>query len=796
MNPTIENQNTEDRGIEMITRIPSADSEETLTQTDKVQKSLDAMDKVIAGLKNKNTEFLSNPPTLAGDEDNVNIIRKKFLSKEFPEFEKTLAKRKLVTNDVIGAILDVKVKDLREEISDSENGIDMDISEIQTKLDKLGEDLASFTKYLDSSSVAIEDESKRSKGNKGLMSSLKASFQGSEHGSNVIRRSFLQSLATTAVSAITQLIVMPVKTVIYNKNTNQLLATDADALINAYLPEQKKITNSTTDANKNMRELVDNVTNYINTTNASNSSDLLTNIVDLGNNMTNSPTNSPTNDPVSAISTIAELCAYTVDYVENLKPTPTNREELELKMTDALKDKIVEIGDKRSLPHSFIETLKNCVNLSEEITNVSKPDSSYYNTEGMDALQIISTDAIIGFFKGAVIPYFDSKFENKKDNETSESATNFEKFKIEVIASVKNQAMGTAMVMTMITGIKAAIKLTNNEEFTKDFGSGFGKDMAFNTVIVMANAAIDGYRKSYKSELSEKDNQALKANLRLILARFVPQLLKTGLSRGKEWPATLAMVAIDTATVLASGWFKEALGAKFQASAKDPEGFLNSNIGRSNVYEKEVLKIASSRTENTAEGVQEPLKEFITAIKKVNNPKEKNSKRRSKRQKAPRDPEGSTEYVENSLGNLGQGLNASPEVNNNLNTEGQSSLIANSNDLVAFTNPTNRATDTQGSLITRLMDVTVLNANPTNSATDTQDLLMTLENSGQGLNASPEVNNNNNNLNTDGQSSLIADPKDLNAFANPTIISTQDPVISTPTPKPLIAKAVKRTNTI
>ncbi|MGK0307397.1 MAG: hypothetical protein ACI8RP_000349, partial [Urechidicola sp.] len=55
-NSTNNKQNTEEQDIEMITRIPSAGSEETLTQTDKVQKSLDAMDKVIAGLKNKNTE--------------------------------------------------------------------------------------------------------------------------------------------------------------------------------------------------------------------------------------------------------------------------------------------------------------------------------------------------------------------------------------------------------------------------------------------------------------------------------------------------------------------------------------------------------------------------------------------------------------------------------------------------------------------------------------------------------------------------------------------------------------------
>ena len=191
--------------------------------------------------------------------------------------------------------------------------------------------------------------------------------------------------------------------------------------------------------------------------------------------------------------------------------------------------------------------MKSCVDFNYEIDGVVKPDSPYYDASELDYGTIVAGDFLVGIMKGSVLPFFDSLYEKGKEARVTEGITTqkkeigkFRKFGKETTSSMKNQAKGVAATLAFVFLIKGA-------SGQLDF-DGIGKDVTFNAIVIATNGSVDGVRSL--TTLGETGSQLLKATLRTVVGRGIPQIAKSGISRGAEFGSTGIAVASDLAGVL------------------------------------------------------------------------------------------------------------------------------------------------------------------------------------------------------------------------------------------------------
>lgn len=569
----------------------SEELEEVITSSLKqeVESSLDEMQKKLDALVQQNEKFLENPPKIA---ENKEKKKKGIKAKaaafakadDYTHFDLSVERRKLLTKDVIKETLQKDLDSLQSGVNSPKPAPDF-----HKKLEELRKDIEKFETFLHSSDTALDFEVRKSRGKLTPSEYSKSLIQGKEHLRSIAVRSLVQSVISAAVGSVTQVGAAYLKQLAFESMVSQLTEKEADQVVEDYLDEltaasEPQITTTSesqiTTASESQTisdEALENVTNVISTSEAAKFSE--------------------------------DLCESLLDHIESLKELPDTVEELKQVANNFLEGEIERLGNERSFSHNFIKTMQDCVDFSSEIEGVVKPDSPYYDASTLDYGTIVGGDFAIGLLKGSVLPFFDSLYEKGKENRTSNKIGSqkkdigkFKKFREETAKSMKNQAKGVAATLALVFIIKGFAGQLNFD--------GIGKDLTFNALATLTNGSIDGVRSL--SSCGDTCSQITKASLRTMVGRGIPQIAKSGMSRGKEFGPTGIAVMTDFAGVVIGGAIKEINGAIWQRSANSPDGWLNSWAGKTRFHEKKLFKALKKR-----KGDNSTVKKFFGELGKV-----------------------------------------------------------------------------------------------------------------------------------------------------------------------------------
>lgn len=567
--------NPEDTVIEMPDDSGDLQNVVTLSLQQEVEANFDKMQDRLDALIQQQEQFLAAPPKIA---ENKEKKKKGIIDKtaafvkadDYTHFDLSVEKRKLLTPDVIKETLQKDIDSLKSEMNSKPE------PNFHKKLKELNDDIENLEKFLDSSDTSLDLEVRKSTGNLTRKEFIKSTFQGKEHLRNIAIRSLTQSVISAGAGAGAQVLGAALKELAFNALVSQLTEREADQVVEDYLDGLTATSNPeiTTAIEPEITTAIDpeiisdealvSVTNTIETSEAAEFS--------------------------------KDLCEGLLDHIESLDELPDTVDELKEVANDFLKGEIERLGNERSFSHNFIKTMKDCVDFSSEIEGVVKPDSPYYDATELDYTTIVGGDFAIGMMKGSILPFFDSLYEKGKENRKAEELTKkekkskFKQFREETVKSMKNQMTGVAATLALVFLIKAASGQISYE--------GVVKDLTFNGLSVVTNGSIDGIRSL--CSCGETGSQITKATLRTFVGRGVPQIAKSGFSRGKEFGPTGIAVTTDLAGVVLGGAIKEINGALWQNSANKPDGWMNSWAGKAKVHERDLFKALKKRADGNA----------------------------------------------------------------------------------------------------------------------------------------------------------------------------------------------------
>jgi hypothetical protein len=555
------------------------------SQEQEVEASLEILQTKLDSLIQRNDQFLANPPKIA---DNKVKEKKGFKEKtaaflkanDYTHFDVSVEKRKLLTRDILQETLQKDLdtcETLRREITSS-TPIDeknKKLNQIDSILEQVTDDIEKLELFLNSSDIALDFEIRKSNGELTKKESAKSLIQGKEHMRAILVRSLAQSMISATSGTALQVGAAAAKEKAFNAMVNQLTKDEADQVVEEYLDG-----------------LTENSNSEITTT----SEPEITATIEMdviSDEALVSVTEAITTSEAAKFS--GDLCESLLDHIESLETLPDTLDELKQVANNFLNGEIERLGDRRSFSHNFIGTMKKCVDFSTEIKGVVKPDSPYYDASELTYSEIVIGDFMIGMMKGTVLPIFDTMYEKGKESRKGEEITSEKKkkpklvtFRDEVSKSMKNQAKGIGATLALVFLIKAA-----SGKITFD---AVGKDVTFNALSLATVGTIDGVRSL--SSCGETCSQAIKATLRTFIGRGIPQVVKSYISRGKEFTKTEVAVTTDTLGVIFGGALKEVNGALWQRSANNPDGYMNSWAGKASFHETDLLKAYKKRADS------------------------------------------------------------------------------------------------------------------------------------------------------------------------------------------------------